>query len=188
MPEKYKNRYRIKSSRHPTWDYGSNAAYFVTICTHGREHFFGKITDYKMQLSSIGEIANECWSQIPEHFTFVKLGAFIVMPNHVHGIIIIDKPAVPPVQTQNIASLPGNKFGPQSQNLASIVRGFKIGVTKNAREYGANVETQNFASLPFKWQPRFHDHIIRNRRSFDTISQYIVNNPLHWSEDKLYSR
>ena len=89
-----------------------------------------------MQLSSIGEIANECWSQIPEHFTFVKLGAFIVMPNHVHGIIIIDKPAVPPVQTQNIASLPGNKFGPQSQNLASIVRGFKISVPKTPGNMG----------------------------------------------------
>lgn len=100
--------------------------------------------------------------------------------------MIIDKPYV---ETQNFASLrlksdessisdykAKNKFGPQSQNLASIIRGFKIGVTKNAR-----VINQDFS-----WQPRYHDHIIRNQRSYDRISEYIQNNPSTWDEDIFY--
>ncbi len=135
-----------------------------------------------MQLSIIGEMAQKYWHEIPQHFPFVKLGEFVVMPNHVHGIIIIDKPTVDyttvMVETQNFASLPSsqhrkNKFGPQSKNLASIVRGYKIGVTKNARQINPD----------FAWQPRFYDHIIRNQKSFFDISQYIINNPLNWTND-----
>ena len=144
-----------------------------------------------MHLSEIGKIANDCWLAIPQHFPFVRLGEFVVMPNHVHGIVIIDKdvetqeaPPVetqaPPVETQDLASLPEdsqkNKFGPQSRNLASIIRGFKIGVTKSARSI-----------LPaFAWQPRYHDHIIRDTKSYDRISNYIINNPASWKEDKFY--
>lgn len=189
MADLYKNKYRIASTRLPGWDYGWNAAYFVTICTKDREHWFGRIVkmqdlnSQQMQLSEMGQIANRCWLEIPEHFPFVKLGNHVVMPNHVHGIIIIDKPdGVHSVEAQNFASLqnahtPKNKFGPQSQNLASIVRGFKIGVTKNSR-----LINQNFA-----WQSRYHDHIIRNQKSFDNISQYIIDNPLKWKEDRFYT-
>lgn len=140
-----------------------------------------------MHLSVLGERANECWLAIPGHFPFVQLGVHIVMPNHVHGIIIINKPnAVTPhrdVETQNFASLHtddnhiGNKFGPQSKNLASIVRGFKIGVTKFAKDN----------QLPFKWQQRFHDHIIRSEESFIKIQNYILTNPERWTDDKFYT-
>ena len=135
-----------------------------------------------MVLSKIGQNADLCWLDIPNHFPFVALGAHIIMPNHVHGIITINKSDDDSndnrndddfVQTQNFASLPSesqkpkNKFGPQSKNLASIIRGFKIGVTKNARAINPD----------FKWQPRYHDHIIHNQKSYDRISNYIVNNP-----------
>ena len=223
---KFKNKYRISSTRLPNWDYGWNAAYFITICTQNRECFFGTISDKTMILSDIGKIAQKCWLEIPLHFPFVELDAHITMPNHVHGIIIInktdiendvdepnlsqgmdgnggDKPNVDQganvetqyfasVETQNIASLrqqppqhhpqqpppqpSKNKFGPQSQNLASIVRGFKIGVTKNARIIDPN----------FQWQARYHDHIIRNNKSFETIKNYIKSNPHNWEEDKFY--
>ncbi|HBK71216.1 MAG TPA: hypothetical protein DDZ39_06105 [Flavobacteriaceae bacterium] len=185
MSNKFKNKYRIKSARLQNWDYGSNGMYFITICTQNREHFFGEIIDGKMQLTEIGKMAEKYWHEIPEHFPFVKLGKFVVMPNHMHGIIIIDKmddaPAM--VETQNFASLrttasSKNKFGPQSKNLASIVRGYKIGVTKNARKINAN----------FGWQSRFHDHIIRNNKSFNNISNYIINNPKKWDEDKFYNK
>ncbi len=130
------------------------------------------------------------------------------MPNHVHGIIRIDKPVVETqniasqstnqpesietqhfasqstnqpesIETQHFASLPNpqlneNKFGPQSKNLASIVRGFKIGVTKFAKS----------KHIKFAWQPRFHDHIIRNEKSYQNIANYIENNPKNWVEDK----
>lgn len=195
MSDKFQNKYRIESARLKNWNYGWNASYFVTICTQGRVCFFGNVVDGKdalscVSLSPIGEIANNCWMQIPEHFPFVKLGPHVVMPNHVHGIVVIDKPEdehndgrndIRNVETQNFASLPQpqpqpsskNKFGPQSQNLASIIRGFKIGVTKNAR----------LINPDFAWQSRFHDHIIRDEKSFNRISEYIINNPLNWSED-----
>ncbi len=122
------------------------------------------------------------------------------MPNHVHGIVIIDKPDdgfgenhdLHNVETQNLASLqdvaslpskpsetnkPKNQFGPQSKNLASIIRGFKTGITKNARRIAPE----------FAWQPRYHDHIIRNEKSYYHISEYIVNNPPKWTEDEFYA-
>ena len=124
-----------------------------------------------MQLLDIGKIALKYWQQIPKHFPFVLLDEYIIMPNHIHGILVIDKP----VETQNFASLRnGNKFGPQSRNLASIIRGSKIGVKKWAI-------THNF---DFFWQPRYYDHIIRNEESLNRIRQYIRQNPLKWLEDR----
>lgn len=212
--KKFQNKYRIASARAPFWDYAWNAAYFVTLCTKNRLCWFGNVADGNMVLSPIGHIANSCWYEIPNHFPFVELGAHIIMPNHVHGIVIIDKPhdgndapnapnvpQSPNVETQDIASLqqappsnpsdaserpeppkpseldqPKNQFGPQSKNLASIVRGFKIGVTKNARQINPG----------FQWQPLYHDHIIRNDAAFQHISNYILNNPAKWQEDKFY--
>ena len=184
--EKYKNKYRIPSTRLQNWDYGWNGAYFITICTHNREHYFGEIVNKKMELSEIGIAAEKYWYEIPQHFPFVKLGAFVVMPNHIHGIIIIDKnddnditDTDTTVETQNFASLsspPKNKFGPQSKNLASIIRGYKIGVTKFAKQINPQ----------WKWQSRYYDHIIRNDKSYKNISEYIVNNPVNWRDDKFY--
>jgi REP element-mobilizing transposase RayT len=189
MAEKFKNKYRIESARLKNWDYGRNASYFVTMCTKNRIYFFGHVIDDEMILNDIGLIADDCWLQIPEHFPFVKLGEHVVMPNHVHGIVTIDKPddgrhdgddGACTVETQNFASLrpPGskNKFGPQSKNLASIIRGFKIGVTTKAR----------LINPGFVWQSRYHDHIIRDNESFERISEYIKNNPANWKEDKFY--
>ncbi len=207
--DKFKNKYRIPSTRLQNWDYGWNAAYFVTICTANREFFFGNIMDDKTDLSEIGEIADKYWLEIPEHFPFVKLDVHVVMPNHVHGIVIIDKPddmrndgknkkriteqnvgeiveakMGRNVETQNFASLqsppqplqqPKNKFGPQSQNLASIIRGFKTGVTKYVRNN----------NIDFAWQSRFHDHIIRNDAEYQRIKNYIINNPKNWKDDSL---
>ena len=90
--EKFRDKYRIPSSRLQNWDYSWNAPYFVTICTAKRECYFGDIVNREMHLSDIGKIAQKFWLEIPNHFPFVILDAFVVMPNHVHGIIIIDKP------------------------------------------------------------------------------------------------
>lgn len=184
--DKYQNKYRIASARAQWWDYGWNGAYFITICTKNRQHFFGEIEDGISKLSPVGHFANSCWDEIPKHFPFVKLGEFVVMPNHIHGIVVIDKQDERHINvgTQNFASLqttiqpkPKNQFGPQSKNLASIIRGFKIGVTKKGR----------LIHNDFAWQSRFHDHIIRNDAEYQHISDYIINNPTNWKDDKFYT-
>ena len=91
MADKYQNKYRIPSARLSSWDYSSNAACFITICTANREHYFGEIIDDKMQLSEIGKKANDNWLDISHHFSFVALDEFVIMPNHIHGIIVTDK-------------------------------------------------------------------------------------------------
>jgi REP element-mobilizing transposase RayT len=95
MTEKFQKKYRIPSSRLKNWDYGNNGAYFITICSRNKEHFFGEIMsvddENEMQLNEIGKLADKFWAEIPKHFPFVELGNYIVMPNHVHGILIIDK-------------------------------------------------------------------------------------------------
>ncbi|MCH9008587.1 hypothetical protein IIA29_11380 [candidate division KSB1 bacterium] len=182
----FKNKYRIKSTRLQGWDYSRNGYYFVTICVKNRECAFGKIEDDEMVLSDIGKMTEQCWRGIPEHFPFVKLDEFIIMPNHIHGIIVIAKDEdVDPaniethnVETHNYASPPQhenpNKFGPQSKNLASIIRGFKVGVKKWATMNG----------IHFEWQPRFYDRIIRDEKELWNVRNYIRHNHLKWDEDK----
>ncbi len=108
--DKYNNKYPIPSARLQSWDYGSNGAYFITICTKNRKHFFGEISGGEMHLNELGKLAEKYWIEIPQHFTFIELGEFVVMPNHMHGILIIDKTDdanidLPNVETRLIASL-----------------------------------------------------------------------------------
>ena len=91
MRDKFQNKYRIASARLHNWDYSSNGAYFITICTQNKEHYFGTINDGKMVLSEIGKLVEQFWIEIPNQFLFIELGNFVIMPNHVHGIIIINK-------------------------------------------------------------------------------------------------
>lgn len=186
--EKYKNKYRIQSARLQTWHYGSAARYFITICTHHRIWFFGNIIDRQMHLSETGKIVYAEWLKTFELRQDMNLymGEFVVMPNHFHAIIGIgENPynnhgyAMHGVSTTiqtNETTKPANKFGPQSKNLASIIRGFKSAVTMSAREIYPG----------FQWQSRFHDHIIRNDDSFHRITNYIINNPSNWKEDKFF--
>ncbi len=176
----FKNKYRISSNRLQGWDYSQSGYYFVTICVKNRECAFGRIEQTEMILSDIGKMAEQCWSDIAEHFPFVKLDEFIVMPNHVHGIVVIDKNGYISgnnVETHDYASLRGgnpNKFGLQSRNLASIIRGYKIGVKKWATING----------IYFEWQPRFYDRIIRDEKELWNVRNYIQNNIFKWDEDE----
>jgi putative transposase len=91
-PDKYQNKYRIESARLKGWDYRNSGDYYITICTHLKEHFFGKINEGKMQLSNIGVIAYILWHEIKNHYPkgLIELGEFVVMPNHIHGIITLN--------------------------------------------------------------------------------------------------
>ena len=196
MSEKFQNKYRIPSTRLQNWDYGWNAIYFVTICTEGRECCFGDVIDGKMQLSEIGTIAMKYWNEIPKHFPFVVLDEFVVMPNHLHGIIIIDKPnningddvkkrqclvstihKQPPENISPKQCIGQKRFQNQGKNtLSSIIGSYKSVITKNARQMHSG----------FAWQARFHDHIIRNDISFLHIRNYIYENPAKWTDDKFF--
>jgi len=166
MTKKFKNKYRIPSTRLPFWDYGWNAAYFITICTKHRQHFFGKVIRKKMQLSEIGELVEKYWLYIPKHFQFVKLDAFIVMPDHFHGIIIIDKPDDKPKNGNNPKWKPGT--------LGVIINQYKRICTKSAR----------LINPRFAWQSRYYDHVIRNEKSFYRIVKYIKANPKKWQQGR----
>jgi putative transposase len=186
MQNKFQNKYRIPSARLQTWDYANNGAYFITICTQNREHFFGNIKNGIMQLSEIGKLAAQFWYEIPNHFPMVELGNFVVMPNHVHGILIIDKTNDEPfVETrqclvsniENNSIIGSSRFQNQGKNtISSIVGSYKSIVTKMSRQIDPN----------FGWQSRFHDHIIRNSESFENIQHYIEQNPSKWKEDTFY--
>jgi putative transposase len=200
---KYQNKYRNESARAQWWDYGWNGAYFITICTQNREHYFSEIKNAKMVLSPTGVIADILWHEIPNHFNYVELGEFVVMPNHVHGLLILDKPdngntnvVVAGVGTGHALSLPlpqpqqqtpQQSIDPQAigrdrfQNIgkntvSSIIGSYKSAVTKHANRLG----------LENGWQARFHDHIIRNNAEYQRIADYIGNNPNNWTEDQFY--
>lgn len=189
---KFRNNNR-RSVRLKGWDYCRPRSYFVTICTQGQRHFFGKVTDGTMHLSDIGKIAHSEWAETPRirPDMNIELDAFVVMPNHIHGIITIGKNRfnqntkndVIGVQRRdakhcvpnNVPSTSGqNQFGPQRQNLASIIRGYKSAVTKRA--HGINPR--------FSWQPRYYEHIIRNPDAHDAISIYIRENVMVWDQNQ----
>ena len=190
---KFQNKYRISSIRAQWWDYGWNGAYFITICTQDREHYFGEIQNDKMVLSEVGIIADILWHQIPIHHKNVELGDFVVMPNHIHGILIIDKQSdnidVDNVETGRLetghslslpplSSLPkpgSQRFQNIGKNtISSIVGSYKSAVTKHANRLG----------YPHQWQKLFYDNIIRNNNDYQRISDYIVSNPENWAKDK----
>jgi len=150
MTDKFQGKYRIRSARLQNWDYGWNAMYFVTICTQGRACFFGDVVGKKMELTRIGEIAERYWNEIPQHFPFVKLDQYVVMPNHVHGIIVIDKPV-------------GN-------NIDATVETPKLGVSTNL-DVCNNATTNNrrTANASKKWQPATLGVIINQYKQICTI-------------------
>ena len=185
--EKFQNKYRIPSARLQYWDYRWAGAYFITICTQNREHYLGEIVNGQMQLSHIGVIADILWYQIPHHAQNVELGAFVVMPNHIHGILVLTETVdtnIPAVETLHATSLPSTKqkneqmamISPKSNSISTIVRSYKSAVTKHAHRLG----------FEFQWQTRFHDHVIRNDESFQKIINYIISNPANWQDDKFY--
>jgi len=217
MSDKFMDIYRIPSARLENWDYGWKAAYFVTICTAGREHYFGTITNGEMILSEIGRIAQQEWLKTPiiRPDMNIRLDEFVVMPNHIHGIIIIGKnqynqcnSGINEVETRCIAS-PQQPYSNEQQGIASPQQNKLVGQppiqpdelpiprnkfapqSKNLasiiRGFKSSVTTQSRSiHADFAWQSRFHDHIIRDKQSYYLIRKYIRNNPANWENDQFY--
>ena len=153
----FKNKYRIESSRLKGYDYSSPGAYFVTIVTKNRRCLFGIIEKDEMILNDLGKIVNNYWKKIPKQFPYVILDEYIVMPNHVHGIITLDE----------------SESHKKRQPIGVIINQFKGNCTISIR----------FVDIKFGWQPRFHDHIIRDEEELIRIRQYIIDNPKNWHLD-----
>ncbi|MCI0455119.1 MAG: transposase [Candidatus Dadabacteria bacterium] len=153
-----------KLNRLENYDYSQCGYYFVTVCTKNREEWFGKIESGKVILNGFGEVAKNFWVEIPKHFKNVGLDEFIVMPNHIHGIVIIV----------------GNAYMRSLQNrtkmlLSRIIQQYKSSVTREINSL------QN--DFCFKWHKSFYDHIIRNEKTLNNIREYVVKNPLKWESD-----
>ena len=263
MMDKFQNKYRIPSARAQWWDYANAGAYFITICTAHRVHYFGEIVRHDVETRFIasqlnasqlnasqlnapqlnapqlsapqlsasqlsasqlnasqlstsqlsasqlnasqlnasqlnasqlnaslpGQIAQKYWHAIPAQFPFIELGAFVVMPNHIHGILIINDVVNANVETRLIASLQqteqteqktggfaGIKNPMLNNNISRVVRWYKGVCTFEMRKLHAD----------FQWQSRFHDHIIRNDDEYQRIVNYINANPENWEQDKFY--
>ncbi|MEW6376345.1 MAG: transposase [Thermodesulfobacteriota bacterium] len=155
-----------KSTRLRNYDYSQNGYYFVTICTRNREEWFGRVENEEMVLSRWGEIVRICWNELIQHYPNCSLDSFVIMPNHVHGIVVINN--------ENIV---GNGLKPfPTYGLPEIIRGFK---TFSSRKINLEIGGSN----KFQWQKSFYDHVIRNEKSLHNLRQYILNNPLKWELD-----
>ncbi len=191
---KFKNKYRTQLARREGYDYAQDGFYFVTICTENKEMFFGDVigneNKARAELTEIGKIVNKFWLEIPKHFPFVNLYEHIVMPNHVHGIIEIDREdddikrknnihvrsrdAINRVSTNGVIAKQHNPMG--KGTLGEIIRWYKGRCSFEINKLQNNI---NFA-----WQLRFYDRIIRSEDELGKIREYIINNPLKWKLDK----
>ena len=172
-----------KSIRIKEYDYSQAGAYFVTIVTYQRDCLVGKIENELMILNAFGTIAAECWCAIPGHFPTVELGAYVIMPNHVHGVIVIrdDESAFDAVDemgrgAEMLRPYDDNphKINVKPGSLGAIVRSYKSAVS-----YRINKE-HNATNI---WQRNYYEHIIRNDKDLQRITDYIEANPLRWNDD-----
>ncbi len=209
---KFKNKYRNESARASWWNYAADGAYFITICTAGREWLFGEISNNEMHLSPIGEIGYQEWNKSFDMRDELFCDTFVIMPNHIHAILRIENGIVGvgthgrasqqdgrasqqdgrASQQDGRASQQDGRASQQNQtptntgvayrspkSISSFVAGFKSAATKRINEF------RNSPKIPV-WQPRFHDHIIRNESAYHRIYNYIENNIGKWEKDQFF--
>ena len=165
------NLHHRKSIRLKHYNYSSPGEYFVTICTYEKVCVFGEVMEDEVRLTPMGEIAKRCWEEIPKHFPNVELDAHVVMPNHIHGIIILNDP----VGVEYIQPLPKTFQHVISKSLGSIVRSYKAAVSRECRKR---------KYYDFSWQRNYYEHIIRDDKDLNNIREYILNNPIKWYLDE----
>jgi putative transposase len=154
---------RRKSPRLQGYDYSQHGAYFVTVCVQYRQWLFGEIIDEHMRLSPAGQMIDRCWERIQKRFASVELDCSVVMPNHIHGIVVL--------QNDLKVSLP------------EVMHWFK---TITTIEYTQGVSGNGWTSFEGKlWQRSYHDHIIRDEADLRRIQEYVLYNPRRWQDDRL---
>ena len=204
MPDNlFQHQYRIPSAR-ANWHGYDGGEYFVTICTQNREHYLGEIVknnndEPEMALTSIGRFAEEQIRNVTCHYSYAEIPLWVVMPNHIHIIVVIGNDVncrdainrvcvqqtnegdainrVSTGKTNGIGGITGNNNPMLKKCLGTVVRGLKARITKFANEN----------NIPFAWQTRFYDHIVRNQDEMNRIAEYIENNVAKWDLDKFHN-
>lgn len=187
-PEKHHRR----SIRLKGYNYSLAGAYFITICAHQRECLFGEVIAGAMILNRLGQVVKWHWYTLPKIHRRLQLDEFVVMPNHLHGILVLaddDNGVVGAglgnnlsVYTENLSAKPApteDIATKREHGITEIIRGFK---TFSARRINQIRHTRGISL----WQRNYYEHIIRNEESLNTIRQYIINNPLSWEVDQLH--
>jgi len=179
---KFQGKYRIESARAKWWDYKNEGHYFITICTKDRAYLFGDIKDGEMILNEFGKIVSDCWFDLPNHYNNIFLGAFQIMPNHIHCIIGVDnsklndtvETGLKPVCTDENPEI-------KIHGVFEFIRALKSFSSRKINE------KRNVKGVT-NWQERFHDHIIRNEAEYNRIRDYIINNPKKWNDDCFFDK
>lgn len=172
----FKRSKERKINRLPGYDYSSPGHYFITICTQNLIPFFGTITNGKMKLNGMGKVVEQCWFKLLTHFKHLSLNEFIVMPNHVHGILTIETTICNQYNVGDTLLYPLHKNTRTQMLIPKAIHGFKSCVTRNIRN--------QFLPSSFAWQRSYYDHIIRNEKSLGAIQRYIKSNPKNWQKEK----
>jgi putative transposase len=183
-----------RSIRYQGYDYSQTGSYFLTLCCHGHQCLFGYVANGIMVLNKYGMIAREEWIKSSEIRQEIRLHEFVVMPNHIHGIVEIIDAGVgapgwspkkhwgdqPVARNKDEGDQPVAPTGPQSTSVGAMIGGYKSSVTTKINKI------RNMQGEPV-WQRNFYDHVIRNEESLQNIRNYIRNNPANWSSDKFYN-
>lgn len=163
-----------QSIRLKGYDYSQNGAYFITLCSHNRKCLFGEIINDVMRLNKFGILVRDEWIQSSQIRAEIIIGEYIIMPNHLHSIVMISSRNKLDHSDRSLGYA-----GPKSQSISSLVAGFKSSATKKINE------VRNMPSSPV-WQRNYHEHIIRNQESLNQIREYIIHNPQTWKADTLF--
>lgn len=176
MPKFDPQKHHRRSIRLKGYDYTQNGAYFVTIVTWRRECLFGEVVNGEMMLDRRGQIADECWREVSNHFPYVELGSYIIMPNHMHGIIVIsaDRMVTMDVGATHASPLQKRPRGVLPGSLGAIIGSYKSAVTKRI---GRDMNETGI------WQRNYYEHVIRNDKDLQNKTDYIEANPLLWEQD-----
>jgi REP element-mobilizing transposase RayT len=183
----FHNRRHRKPNRLHGYNYSSPGHYFVTICTRKKAPYFGEVKNEVMVLNEAGMATKKCWRDLPNHYWNCVLDEFVIMPNHLHGIVVIDNNHhnnAGNCFVGNGHGLVGNGLKPfptmpitmiKKYTLSEIVRGFKTFSSKKINK----IQTDRF-----QWQKSFYDHIIRDKTALQKIREYIRMNPMKWDSDR----
>ena len=180
-----------RSIRLKGYDYSKEGMYFITICCHQRKNWFGKIENEIMVLNEYGKIARHEWDDLPTRFSNIELGEFVIMPNHMHGIIMINSPGPGPSADKGSGASPDPTTTTTTTMTTMTTATKTVGDMVGAYKSLVAVKSLNIFKLENNdrlmgklWQRNYYEHIIRDEQSFNRISDYIKNNPENWQHDK----